>query len=142
MLIYWAKKILRNQKFFSLLNNQIFSKHEKTLKFEASQGLLPLPISYFIMQVIGLDFINALRTAFTPVVPQSVGTQSSRQYLFTLLGLCDFEIDSFVCFFTIKKIVFFFVVKNILCHQRRKPLGLNSQNFLSQIRKIFVTLDL
>jgi len=34
----------------------------------------------------GLDFINDLRTAFTPVVPQSVRTQSSRQYLFTLLG--------------------------------------------------------
>ena len=34
----------------------------------------------------GLDFINVLRTAFTPVVPQSVRTQSSRQYLFTLLG--------------------------------------------------------
>jgi hypothetical protein len=35
---------------------------------------------------LGLDFINVLRTAFTPVVPQSVRTQSSRQYLFTLLG--------------------------------------------------------
>jgi len=34
----------------------------------------------------GLDFINVLRTAFTPVVPQSVRTQSSHQYLFTLLG--------------------------------------------------------
>jgi len=34
----------------------------------------------------GLDFINVLCTAFTPVVPQSVRTQSSRQYLFTLLG--------------------------------------------------------
>jgi len=34
----------------------------------------------------GLDFINFLRTAFTPVVPQSVRTQSSCQYLFTLLG--------------------------------------------------------
>ncbi len=33
----------------------------------------------------GLDFINVLRTAFTPVVPQSVRTQSSHQYLFTLL---------------------------------------------------------
>jgi len=33
-----------------------------------------------------LDFINVLRTAFTPVVPQSVRTQSSCQYLFTLLG--------------------------------------------------------
>jgi len=34
----------------------------------------------------GLDFINVLRTAFAPVVPQSVRTQSSRQYLFMLLG--------------------------------------------------------
>jgi len=34
----------------------------------------------------GLDFINVLRTAFTLVVPQSVRTQSSCQYLFTLLG--------------------------------------------------------
>ncbi len=34
----------------------------------------------------GLDFLNVLRTAFTPVVPQSVRTQSSCQYLFTLLG--------------------------------------------------------
>ncbi len=34
----------------------------------------------------GLDFINVLRTAFTPVVPQSVRNQSSHQYLFTLLG--------------------------------------------------------
>jgi hypothetical protein len=34
----------------------------------------------------GLHFINVLRTAFTPLVPQSVRTQSSRQYLFTLLG--------------------------------------------------------
>jgi hypothetical protein len=34
----------------------------------------------------GLDFINVLRTAFTPVVPQSVRTQSSCQYLFMLLG--------------------------------------------------------
>ncbi len=34
----------------------------------------------------GLDFINVLRTAFKLVVPQSVRTQSSRQYLFTLLG--------------------------------------------------------
>jgi len=34
----------------------------------------------------GLDFINVLRTAFTPVVPQSVRAQSSCQYLFTLLG--------------------------------------------------------
>jgi len=34
----------------------------------------------------GLDFINVLRTAFTPVVPQSIRTQSSCQYLFMLLG--------------------------------------------------------
>jgi hypothetical protein len=34
----------------------------------------------------GLDFINVLPTAFTPVAPQSVRTHSSRQYLFTLLG--------------------------------------------------------
>ena len=34
----------------------------------------------------GADFINILHTAFTPVVPQSVRTQSSCQYLFTLLG--------------------------------------------------------
>jgi len=34
----------------------------------------------------GLDFINVLRTAFTPVAPQSVRTQSSCQYLFTLSG--------------------------------------------------------
>ncbi len=40
----------------------------------------------FIWSTPGLDFINILRTAFTPVVPQSVRTQSSRQYLFTLLG--------------------------------------------------------
>ena len=32
------------------------------------------------------DFIKVLRTAFTPVSPQSVRTQSSCQYLFTLLG--------------------------------------------------------
>ncbi len=32
-----------------------------------------------------LNFINVLLTAFTPVVPQSVRTQSSCQYLFTLL---------------------------------------------------------
>ncbi len=38
------------------------------------------------VQKTGLDFINVLRTAFTPVVPQSVRTQSSCQYLFTLLG--------------------------------------------------------
>ncbi len=34
----------------------------------------------------GLDFINVLRTAFTPVAPQSIRTQSSCQYLFTLWG--------------------------------------------------------
>jgi len=34
----------------------------------------------------GLDFINILHTAFTPVVPQGVRTQSSCHYLFTLLG--------------------------------------------------------
>jgi len=34
----------------------------------------------------GVNFINIFCTAFTPVVPQSVRTQSSRQYLFTLLG--------------------------------------------------------
>jgi len=39
-----------------------------------------------LMLSSGLNFINILRTAFTPVVPQSVRTQSSRQYLFTLLG--------------------------------------------------------
>jgi len=33
-----------------------------------------------------VDFINVLRTAFTPVAPQSVRTQSSCQYLFMLLG--------------------------------------------------------
>jgi hypothetical protein len=32
----------------------------------------------------GLNFIKVLRTAFTPVAPQSA--QSSCQYLFTLLG--------------------------------------------------------
>jgi len=34
----------------------------------------------------GLDFINVLRTVFTPVAPQSVRTQSSCQYLFMPLG--------------------------------------------------------
>jgi len=34
----------------------------------------------------GLDFINILQTAFMPVAPQSVRTQSSCQYLFTLSG--------------------------------------------------------
>jgi hypothetical protein len=34
----------------------------------------------------GLNFINVLRTAFTPVAPKSVRIQSSSQYLFTLLG--------------------------------------------------------
>jgi hypothetical protein len=34
----------------------------------------------------GLNFINVLRTAFTPVAPKSVRIQSSCQYLFTLLG--------------------------------------------------------
>ncbi len=34
-----------------------------------------------VFETPGLDFINILRTAFTPVVPQSVRTQSSRQYL-------------------------------------------------------------
>ncbi len=43
----------------------------------------------FIFKIIqnyfqGLDFINILRTAFTPIAPQS--TQSSCLYLFTLLG--------------------------------------------------------
>jgi len=33
----------------------------------------------------GVNFINVLRTAFTPVAPQSVIIQSSYQYLFTLL---------------------------------------------------------
>ncbi len=34
----------------------------------------------------GVNFINVLRTAFALVDPKSVRTQSSRQYLFTLLG--------------------------------------------------------
>ncbi len=34
----------------------------------------------------GADFINVLNTAFTPVASQSVRTQSSCQYFFTLLG--------------------------------------------------------
>jgi len=34
----------------------------------------------------GLNFISIPRTAFMPVAPQSVRTQSSHQYLFTLLG--------------------------------------------------------
>ncbi len=34
----------------------------------------------------GVNFINALRTAFALVDPKSVRTRSSRQYLFTLLG--------------------------------------------------------
>ncbi len=34
----------------------------------------------------GLDFINVLHTAFTPIAPQSVRTQSSCQYLFMLSG--------------------------------------------------------
>ncbi len=34
----------------------------------------------------GVNFINVLRTAFTPVVPQSVSTQSNCQYLFMVLG--------------------------------------------------------
>ena len=34
----------------------------------------------------GLNFINVLRTAFTPVAPKSVRIQSSYQYFFTLLG--------------------------------------------------------
>jgi hypothetical protein len=33
-----------------------------------------------------VDFINVLCTAFTPVAPQSIRTQSSCQYLFTPLG--------------------------------------------------------
>jgi len=33
-----------------------------------------------------VNFINVLGTAFTPVAPQSLSTQSSYQYLFTLLG--------------------------------------------------------
>ncbi len=35
---------------------------------------------------LGLNFTNVLRTAFAPVAPKSVKVQSSRQYLFTLLG--------------------------------------------------------
>ncbi len=34
----------------------------------------------------GLNFINIVCTAFTPVDPKSVRIQSSCQYLFTLLG--------------------------------------------------------
>ncbi len=34
----------------------------------------------------GLNFINVLRTAFTPVVPKSVKIQLSHKYLFTLSG--------------------------------------------------------
>jgi len=34
----------------------------------------------------GVNFTNVLRTAFTPVAPQSVRIQSSYQYLFRLLG--------------------------------------------------------
>ncbi len=34
----------------------------------------------------GVNFINILRTAFALVDPDSVRTQSSCQYLFTLLG--------------------------------------------------------
>jgi len=34
----------------------------------------------------GLNFINVLLPAFTLTDPKSVRTQSSRQYLFTLLG--------------------------------------------------------
>ena len=33
-----------------------------------------------------VNFINVLRTAFALVDPESVRTQSSHQYLFTLLG--------------------------------------------------------
>ena len=35
---------------------------------------------------LGLDFTNVLHTAFTPVAPQSVRTQSSCKYLFMLSG--------------------------------------------------------
>jgi hypothetical protein len=45
-----------------------------------------MSISTLKRHSLGLDFINVLRTAFTHVVPQSVRTQSSHQYLFTLLG--------------------------------------------------------
>ncbi len=34
----------------------------------------------------GVNFINVLRAAFTLVAPQCIRTQSSYQYLFTLLG--------------------------------------------------------
>ncbi len=37
-------------------------------------------------RTLGVDFINVLRTTFTPVAPQSLRFQSSCQYLFTLLG--------------------------------------------------------
>jgi len=49
-------------------------------------GFEPLRLSIKMTPLPGLDFINVLPTAFTPVVPQSVRTQSSCQYLFTLLG--------------------------------------------------------
>ncbi len=45
----------------------------------------------FMKLTLGLDFINVLCTAFTPVVPQSVRTQSSCQYLFMLLGPTSVE---------------------------------------------------
>jgi len=51
-----------------------------------SEDVGALPHKMLVKLIPGLDFINVLRTAFTPVVPQSVRTQSNRQYLFTLLG--------------------------------------------------------
>ncbi len=44
---------------------------------------------------LGLNFINVLRTAFTPVAPQSVRTQSSCLYLFTLLGTMSVKVVRF-----------------------------------------------
>ncbi len=39
-----------------------------------------------LRQLPGVTFINVLPTAFALVDPESVRTQSSRQYHFTLLG--------------------------------------------------------
>ncbi len=45
---------------------------------------MPFDIINNLPPTSGVDFINVLRTAFTPVAPQSVRTQSS--CLFMLLG--------------------------------------------------------
>jgi len=73
-----------HQYFPSSFCNEILlpkkSKLRNSILYEKDAHTILVKLTY------GAHFINVLLTAFTPVAPQSVRTQSSCQNLFTLLG--------------------------------------------------------